>query len=148
MNSKEIVSRRIGALGIDLQHYTMVEKDEFQARLIAFQLEEYRIIKQDLDRLEQLEKLVWKKVEELVNEEYRSKELYDKNIELKQENKELKEKVDEFKLAIEILKDFVVIGQINGDYLINANGFDKLSQGDYNLLKQVFESVGDKCDRS
>lgn len=56
MNSKEIVSRRIRTLGADLQQYTMIEKDEVQARFIAFQLEEYRIIQQDLDRLEQLEK--------------------------------------------------------------------------------------------
>ena len=75
----------------------------------GFLKNEEEIIKQALERLEQLEKenkglekLVWKKVEELVNEEHRSKELYDKNIELKQENTKLKQ-------AIRILKDKKVV---------------------------------------
>lgn len=74
-------------------------------------------------------------LQELVDKEHRSKELYDKNIELKQENQKLKE-------AINILKDFFIIHQKNSDYLITATGFDKLSQMDYELLKRVFESAG------
>jgi DNA repair ATPase RecN len=55
----------------------------------------------------------------------------------------LKDENTKLKQAIKILKDFFIIHQKNGDYLITATGFDKLSQMDYKLLKQVFESVGD-----
>jgi predicted nuclease with TOPRIM domain len=54
--SKEIIDRYIGALEDDLQHYTMVDKDSVKAKLIQFELQEYKQITQDLDRLEQLEK--------------------------------------------------------------------------------------------
>ena len=95
---------------------------------------------------------------------HRNYELIQENGKLKQENQELKEQVDyykkemeseqcfrenlqidliEFVGAIKILKDFFIIHQKNGDYLITATGFDKLSQMDYELLKRVFESVGD-----
>lgn len=83
---------------------------------------------------------------------------------LKKENQELKEQVDYYKKemeseqyfresnqnhlmnyvqAINILKDFFIIHQKNSNYLITATGFDRLSQMDYELLKEVFESVGD-----
>ena len=95
---------------------------------------------------------------------HRNYELIQENGKLKQENQELEEKVDyykkemeseqcfrenlqidliEFVGAIKILKDFFIIHQKNSDYLITATGFDKLSQMDYELLKRVFESVGD-----
>lgn len=74
-----------------------------------------------IEQLEKLEKLVWKKVEELVNEEHRSKELYDKNIELKQENQELKE-------AIKILKEYIMYEEL--DEILEK----------YPDLKEVFES--------
>lgn len=107
MNSREIVVRRIKALEVDLQRYTMFGKDEVQARFMAFQLEEYRIILQDLDRLEELEKLVLKTVEELANEEHRANELCDKNIELMQKNKKLKEKYNELQFDYnDLQKDY------------------------------------------
>ena len=84
---------------------------------------------------------------------HRNYELIQENEKLKQENQELivnknvaqgiakKQKVenDKTKEAIEILKDFFIIHQKNGDYLITATGFDRLSQMDYELLKSVFE---------
>lgn len=113
-------------------------------------------LEQSLDRLEKLEKenkgleeLVWKKVKELVNEEYRSKELYDKNIELKQEIAKLKK-------ALNILKSAFII-EFKGsqsDYfekfytikLIEYNTikcesvigiFEECEKEDYELLKEV-----------
>lgn len=56
ITSKEIIDRYIGALEDDLQHYTMVDKDSVKAKLIQFELKEYKQIKQDLDRLEEFEK--------------------------------------------------------------------------------------------
>lgn len=56
MNSKEIIDRYIGALEDDLQHYTMVDKDSVKAKLIQFELNEYKQIKQDLEILEILKK--------------------------------------------------------------------------------------------
>ena len=74
------------------------------------------IIKQDLERLEQLEGLV-------------------KTLDI--EVKILNQDLEKYKMAIEILKDFFNVGEIYGDYLINANGFNKLSKLDYELLKGV-----------
>lgn len=54
--SKEIIDRYIGALEDDLQHYTMVDKDNVKAKLIEFELQEYKHIKQDLEVLELIKK--------------------------------------------------------------------------------------------
>lgn len=126
-----------------------------------------------IEKFEKLEKLVWKKVEELVNEEHRSKELYDKNIELKQENQELEEKVDYYKKemeseqcfrettqeclvnviqAIKILKQYVDISmrrnEVNGNYDIHCiysfGSYKDITEEKYDLLKEVFESVGEE----
>lgn len=129
-----------------------------------------------LKYIEKLEKLIWKKVEELVNEEYRSKELYDKNIELKQENQKLKEKNKKWQelfgrdlcevLGREMLLEentklkkvchLLLYKRINIDFLresknvdaynewiSNLMNYSKLTKKQYELLKRVFESVGD-----
>ena len=93
-------------------------------------------LEQSLYRLEQFEKenkgleeLVWKKVKELVNEEYRSKELYDKNIELKQENTKLKK-------ALDILKRLVGVNSI---VIFPKERVVDITQEEYELLKSVLE---------
>ena len=60
---------------------------------------------------------------------------------LEKENKKLKK-------AIEILKDFITIDKFNNEtdkfknetFLINANGFDNITQKEYELLKEVLEN--------
>lgn len=84
------------------------------------------VIKQDLERLKELEKEY-----NTLKKEYDTKDL--ECCSLQRENHNLKK-------AIEILKDFFNVGEIYGDYLINANGFNKLSKLDYELLKEVFEN--------
>lgn len=115
-------------------------------------------LEQSLDRLEQLEKenkgleeLVWKKVKELVNEEYRSKELYDKNIELKQENTKLKKALDILKSAFIIeFKDSqpdyfekyytIKLTEYNTIKCESVIGvFEECEKDDYELLKSVLE---------
>ena len=79
----------------------------------------FKVISQELERLEQLEGLV-------------------KTLDI--EVKILNQDLEKYKMAIEILKDFFNVGEIYGDYLINANGFNKLSKLDYELLKEVLEN--------
>ena len=130
------------------------------------------IVLKDLDRLEKLEKekeellLAHSKVlKDFSDTNQYTLDIINENTKLKKENQELEEKVDyykkemeseqcfrenlqidliEFVGAIKILKDFFIIHQKNSDYLITATGFDKLSQMDYELLEQVFESVGEE----
>lgn len=95
------------------------------------QLSVLKSYKQDLERLEMLEK---EKTELLLAHSRVLKSSSETNrltLEILKENEKLK-------TAIEILKDFVNID----NFSINANGFTELSKLDYELLKEVL--VNDK----
>ena len=159
MNSKEIVDRYIGALEDDLQHYTMVDKDKVKAKFIEFQLEEYKTIKKDLIRLEQLE-IANKNNEGLVRENV---ELINRNLGLKKVRdnysdqlnyvwnivNSLQDEKTKLKQAIKILNNFnfkvnetehnITGYEIWTDSLME---YKELTYKEYELLKEVFESVG------
>lgn len=107
------------------------------ARPCAYEVREHRnnycdmlenAIKQDLDRLEQLEK----ENQELIRTQnvilLNSKDCILKNMELEEENQELKE-------AVKILKEKV---EINTYYLSLIDNEDGLTVKNYELLKKVF----------
>lgn len=57
MTSKEIIKQIIVKLEDDLQHYTMVDIDKVKAKYIELEIEDYKQVLQDLERLETLEKI-------------------------------------------------------------------------------------------
>ena len=111
----------------------------------------YLVIKQDLEKLEQLE-IANKNNEGLVRE---NADLINRNLKLQDENQELKTKVavlegvnqafretaiecNKLKQAIEILTEVV---SLNCDKTLETERqFLKLSQKQYELLKEVFEN--------
>lgn len=101
----------------------------------------YNLIKDDLDRLEKLEKEynTIKFCYEKLTKDHNSLKL-DFN-ELLETNNIFYNTKEKYKNAIEILKDFFVISQTNKDYLIIPTGFDKLSHMDYEQLKEVLGNV-------
>ena len=115
MTSKEALKKignyPIGNFGI----FTIYDK--FQ--------EDFDLIKQDLERLEVLEKEN-KVVRETLDIVMKSTIPYEY-------------KIDKLKKAIEILKDFFAIGECYETFLINANGFDSITQEEYELLKEVLK---------
>lgn len=141
MTSKEIIDRYIGALEDDLQHYTMVDKDSVKAKLIQFELKEYKQIKQDLDRLEQLEK----ENKELNRQLDVFFNKLDKNTiraidlisyDLLDENTKLKKALDILKHKFEIkgVKEY-----LDGYVIDTKLYYIGISQEEYELLKEVSE---------
>ena len=118
------------------------------ARPCAYEVREHRnnycdmlenAIKQDLDRLEQLEKENQRLKK--VRDNYSDQLNYVWNIvnSLKDENTKPKQ-------AIKILKDkieFEDLGEMQGGNVYRGYFNDCLDEEQYELLKQVFESVGD-----
>ena len=97
----------------------------------------YNIIKDDLEKMEKLEKEynTIKYCYEKLTKDYDS--LKKDFNELLETNNIFYNTKEKYKKAIEILKDFFNVGEIDGDYLINPTGFNKLSKLDYELLKEV-----------
>lgn len=58
MKSLEIVNDKIAELKDTYQHYTAVEKDKAKSSFAKFDIEQFQQIKQDLERLELLEKAI------------------------------------------------------------------------------------------
>ena len=126
MTSKEALDKLVSKTGIlndtcaSLENCIKTKKCRFNEPCET--CDDYNLVKtitQELERLEQLEGLV-------------------KTLDI--EVKILNQDLEKYKMAIEILKDFFNVGEIYGDYLINANGFNKLSKLDYELLKEVLEN--------
>ena len=115
------------------------------ARPCAYEVREHRnsycdmlenAIKQDLDRLEQLEKENQKLIKTQNVILLNSKDYILKNMELEKENEELKE-------AIKILKDkieFEDLGEMQGGNTYRGYFNDCLDEEEVNSLKRVFRN--------
>ena len=127
MTSKEIIQRIIGALEDDLQHYTMVDKDNVKAKLIKFELEEYNTILKDLELFEKCKN---------ENSDYQIK-----NAELQEENEKLKQVLDILKKYLYLFSDQSIpeIAWVE-DYYLSLTGNDwciEITQEEYEPLKEV-----------
>lgn len=106
---------------LDMLNYEQVDECDKKSLL--------RIINRDLEKLEKLE-IANKNNEGLVRENV---DLINRNLKLQDENTKLKQ-------AIKLLKPLVVVKKINGGYVVNARGFEILTECAYELLKEVLEN--------
>ena len=132
MNSKEFIQSCIIKLEDDLQHYTMVDKDNVKAKYIELELEDYRKVLQDLERLETLEIENQAFIEQgtLVISQLK---------ECQQENKKLKK-------ALDIMEEnFEIVLRYNDDFLtpmISVDGSDSyINKQEYELLNEVLKDA-------
>ena len=130
MNSKEFIQSCIVKLEDDLQHYTMVDKDNVKAKYIELELIDYKKVLKDLDCFEVLEK----EYERLDKDNH---SCYLDYCELQAENEKVKK-------AIEIMRNkkvniFLLLLHKLEDYNLLVCKAYQLTQQEYDLLKEVLE---------
>lgn len=155
MNSKEwinslnfritYIKNKIIDLEDEYQHYTMVEKDRVREILLNEEIDIYKQILQDLERLEQLEsenKELNRQLDvffdKLDNNTLRAVDII--SYELREEN-------TKFEKVIDILRTkkvdiHLLLFHKLEDYNFLVRNENQLNQEEYELLKEVFERVG------
>jgi hypothetical protein len=134
-------------------------EDNITPRTLGILTVEFNVVEKAIDRLEQLE-TADRNNQKVVED---ARKLINKNLELQKENQELRDKLNsqdldiwklhckyvEYKKVIEIIKnklklslsEYKTIKIINAVLPIGNNEMNRLTQQEYDLLKEVLENV-------